>query len=192
MRAVLLLVAGVGLAACQTGNDSGYNDDPHEGYVDPGPNEIANALVRQASEAVDANGQPVALRIDGIWADDGLWYVLREGDAWTAVAEIEFAQLGYPMTLYQMPASAQSSDDAAFEDLSPDQLELAEGCTVRFERTGPGDYLGQTEGTDCASLRADTAYETLEIVIGDSLRWSRRGFDANGAPLWGPPSTPAR
>lgn len=194
-----LLGVAFGLAACQTGSGSGYNDDPHEGYVDPGPNEIANALVRLADEAVDAERQPVSLSVNGIWADDGLWYVLQDGDAWTTIAEITFGRPGYPMALYRMPARAQSFEAAAFEDLSPDQLELAEGCTVRFARTEPGDYLGQTEGTDCASLltppfgsRDDTAYETLEIIIGDSLVWSRRGFDADSTQLWGPPPTPSR
>ncbi|GAB5533761.1 MAG: hypothetical protein Rubg2KO_00100 [Rubricoccaceae bacterium] len=192
---VLPLWVGValGLAACQTGNGSGYNDDPHEGYVDPGPNEIANALVREADRATDAEGQPVALRVDGFWADDGLWYVLQDGDAWVSVAEIEFGRSGYPMTLYRMPDGVSLPfDAAAFDDLTPDDLELAEGCTVRFERTAPFEYAGQTEGTTCASSRDDTAYETLELVIGDSLVWSRRGFGADSTQLWGPPLMPAR
>ena len=186
----LLLSVALGLAACQPGNGSGYNDDPHEGYVDPGPNQIANALARGADTAVDAHGQPVALRVEGIWADDGLWYVLHDGDDWTAVAEIEFGRPTYPMTLYRMPSGLQPSDSDSFADLAPDQLELATGCTVQFERTGPGAYAGQTEGTACTSLRTDTAYETLEVITGDSLVWSRRGFGADGAQLWGTP--PAR
>ncbi|MEO0560379.1 MAG: CpcT/CpeT family chromophore lyase [Bacteroidota bacterium] len=185
---LLLLSGAIGLAACQPGN--GYNDGPREDHVDPGPNQIANALVRLADTAVDAAEQPIELRVNGIWADDGLWYILQDGGDWTAIAEIEFGRPAYPMTLYRMPSGVQPSDPDSFADLTPDQLELAEGCAILFERTGPGDYLGQTEGTDCTSSRVDTAYETLEVVIGDSLIWSRRGFDADGIQLWGP--QPAR
>lgn len=76
---------------------------------------------------------------------------------------------------------------AAFAGLSPRDLTLLEGCTVRL-RWDPQRrvFTGGTDGTGCASTRQGAAYTTSQIELGEGLLTSwDRGFDAAGRQVWG-------
>jgi hypothetical protein len=71
-------------------------------------------------------------------------------------------------------------------ELSPDDLELRQGCTVVLQFDGQGQFTGGTEGTGCASGLRGAAYATSEVTVGPGRieSWDR-GFDAEGVQVWG-------
>ena len=71
-------------------------------------------------------------------------------------------------------------------DLTPADLELREGCAVFLRRDVSGEFTGGTKGSGCASELRGATYATSEVVVGpDGLESWDRGFDADGAQVWG-------
>lgn len=72
-----------------------------------------------------------------------------------------------------------------FDALSPEQLNLRDGCAVILHKEGEG-FAGATEGNGCESnLRgAKYASSKVEISQGRIHSWDQ-GFDASGKQVWG-------
>ena len=70
--------------------------------------------------------------------------------------------------------------------LTPEDLELREGCTVFLKYDGNGRFVGGTEGNGCLSGLRGATYATSEVIVGPGRieSWDR-GFDAEGVQVWG-------
>jgi CpeT protein len=73
-----------------------------------------------------------------------------------------------------------------FDDLSPEDLELRDGCTVVLNQVGPWQWNGSTIGTDCSSDMAGASYAVSEVQISPVAfeTWDR-GYDEAGEQVWG-------
>jgi hypothetical protein len=91
------------------------------------------------------------------------------------------------------PAAAVGAwaDEEPLGELSPDDLELRRGCAVFLRRDGSEEFSGSTIGRGCGSDLRGAAYATSEVVVGPGRieSWDR-GFDENGAQVWGAESGP--
>jgi hypothetical protein len=75
---------------------------------------------------------------------------------------------------------------APLTGLTPDDLELRDGCSITLTRTGPDEFIGATVGRACASSLRGAAYATSEVNLrpGLLISWDR-GWDAQGNQAWG-------
>lgn len=141
----------------------------------------------------------IELEMVRIWAKrkDGAWFYVEQAAAESK--EKPYRQRVYRLT--EMNDSTYTSEIftirngeklfGAYKDhlmlaaLSPDSVELMEGCAITLHRKG-GIYMGSTNGRDCISTRKGAAYVTSEVTLRSDrvVSWDR-GFDANGKQVWG-------
>ncbi len=70
--------------------------------------------------------------------------------------------------------------------LTPDSLEVREGCSVYLTLMNNGSYEGSTNGKDCQSDLRGAKYATSEVVISDEgIKSWDRGYDENDKQVWG-------
>jgi hypothetical protein len=75
--------------------------------------------------------------------------------------------------------------DGPLSELTPDDLELREGCTVILRREKKL-FAGGTEGSGCSSTLRGASYATSEVVVGrDRIESWDRGFSAAKDQVWG-------
>ena len=101
---------------------------------------------------------------------------------------------GLVSEVYTLPgdplAFAGRFEDAAFAEVSPEDLSLREGCAIFLARVG-GAFAGTTNGADCGSTLRGASYATSEVTVEpDRLTSWDRGFDANGEQVWGAEAGP--
>jgi hypothetical protein len=74
----------------------------------------------------------------------------------------------------------------AFAAITPEQLDLREGCEVVLREKSPGVFEGGTNGAACTSTLRGAAYATSEVLMNaNGLTTWDRGFDATGKHVWG-------
>jgi glycosidase len=78
------------------------------------------------------------------------------------------------------------AEPARVDMITPDSLEIRDGCAVVLKRTGLGVFEGGTVGTGCASGLRGARYATSEVRITpqELVSWDR-GFDEEGNQVWG-------
>ena len=77
-------------------------------------------------------------------------------------------------------------DSLPLSTLSPDSLELREGCTIYLYPEGDSVFTGSTHGTDCVSTLRGASYAVSEVRLTSDMLYSwDRGFDSTGARVWG-------
>lgn len=76
-------------------------------------------------------------------------------------------------------------DHGMLAALSPDSVDLMEGCLITLHRKG-SVYMGGTAGRDCRNNRSGAAYATSEVTVRSDrmVSWDR-GYDAAGNQVWG-------
>jgi CpeT protein len=71
------------------------------------------------------------------------------------------------------------------ELLTPDMIELKQGCTVILKKTD-GIYIGGTDADKCPSDLRGASYATTKIIMsGNMLESWDQGFDKLGKQVWG-------
>lgn len=142
----------------------------------------------------------VRLRMVRIWPErsDGCWLYVEQA---LAVQEHRpYRQRVY--RLHRVSADTLASDVhtladesrfvgawkslVAFAGITPDSLDLREGCTIYLTREGAFAFYGGTRGSRCESTLQGASYATSEVEItSDAVVSWDRGFDASGAQVWG-------
>lgn len=76
-------------------------------------------------------------------------------------------------------------DHGMLAALSPDSVDLMDGCMITLHRKG-SVYMGGTSGRACPNSRSGAAYATSEVTVRSDrmVSWDR-GFDAEGKQVWG-------
>ena len=69
--------------------------------------------------------------------------------------------------------------------LTPDMIELKDGCTVTMNKS-IGIYIGGTDADKCPSDLRGASYATTKIILKENMleSWDQ-GFDKNGVQVWG-------
>lgn len=153
-----------------------------------------------AQAAEDPDYYHITLEMAPIWSE-------RAGEHWfyveQAVAEARdepYRQRVYRVrehpdgliesAVYLLPEPTQAVGawkvENALADLSPEDLELREGCSVFMRRMGDDRFEGETRDKACASSLRGAAYATSGVVVTSARieSWDR-GFDTNGQQVWG-------
>lgn len=77
-------------------------------------------------------------------------------------------------------------DKSLLDGLSPDGLEIREGCTVFLQRQEKDRFEGSTRVDECKSSLRGATYATSQVIVSAAgiESWDR-GFDADGEQVWG-------
>lgn len=183
--------------------------------VGPYPNDVAE-LARWMSGTFSSHAQSqeqpadfldIRLVMTPIWSErtDGAWLYVEQAAA--SSVERPYRQRVYHLTqrydgaivsdVFTLPGDALRFAGAwmradGFAGLSPSQLEPRTGCSITLRREG-GSWVGATDGTSCPSEREGASYATSEAVVRPhSIESWDRGYDAQGAQVWGSSAGPYR
>lgn len=161
---------------------------------------MAGAFSSERQAERDPSFYDVRLKMAPIWTDrgDGHWFY---------VEQVMYAHLGRPyrQRVYHLTEPSPGlfrSDVYTMENprrfvgawsrrnpmarLTPDSLELRDGCEIHLHRVGSSVYRGGTAGKSCRNSRRGASYATSELLVTKHLiaSWDR-GFDVNGRQVWG-------
>lgn len=174
--------------------------------ADNGVEVLASWLTGSFSSAAQAERDPdhyfdIRLHMVPIWSGraDGPWLYVEQAAATSP--ERPYRQRVYHLVarpggevaseIYTLPGNPLSyaggwTNPGRFDALSPDDLELREGCTMVLKRREDGAFAGGTTGTDCESRLHGATYATSEAVVTrDKLVSWDRGYDTDGQQVWG-------
>lgn len=143
----------------------------------------------------------ITLRMKRIWPTrtDGYWLYVEQAVSGSnpyrqrvyRVGMIDETRVGSDVceflntTDMQNAVGAWALDDP-LSDLTPDDFDLREGCTVFLTRTDADTFLGGTEGKECASDLNGATYATSEATLtADQMRSWDRGYNAADEQVWG-------
>lgn len=70
--------------------------------------------------------------------------------------------------------------------LTPDSLDMREGCIIYLHKQPDGTFAGSTDGVNCPSNLRGATYATSEVILHKKmlLSWDR-GFSAEDKQVWG-------
>jgi CpeT protein len=166
---------------------------------------LTGSFTSAAQAAADSNYFEIRLTIVPVWTGraDGHWLYVEQAAA--GQLERPYRQRVYHVTagdsgvvtseVFAIPAPLRFAgawrDDAPLVSLTPDSLDLREGCGVVLRRTGEGVFEGGTVGEGCESELRGAAYATSVVELTpDRLTSWDRGFGADGRQVWGAPGGP--
>jgi len=145
----------------------------------------------------------VSLHMTPIWpernnAAAGYWLYIEQ--AMTARLEKPYRQRIYRVaqidantfrgSVYLIPEESKYvgawQDIKRFDALTPEQLELKEGCSVFLTKNKAGSFSGSTQGKGCESNLRGASYATSEVYIDASgIKSWDRGYDNKDQQVWG-------
>jgi hypothetical protein len=210
---LLTLAAGLALTGCESSPDRTTD------RTIPEPGVGFGALVEALTGTFDSSGQAeqdpenfadIRLVMTPIWTmrSDAAWFYVEQAAA--AALERPYRQRVYRVSpvidpqedlfrseVYLLPNReryiAAWNDRSVFDAISPDDLELRDGCGVVLKQVGPWRWAGSTIDDDCPSDFGGADYATSEInltaVILES--WDR-GYTSDGEQVWGSTAGPYR
>jgi CpeT protein len=152
------------------------------------------------------NYRDIRLQMVRIWPKrtDGRWLYVEQA-AGTALAKpyrqrvYNLVSLAEPLAdgstirsdVYELPGDPLTYAGAwktpeTFDALTPDTLDLREGCSIFLRQDADGLFRGSTQGNGCSSSLAGASYATSEAIITPAgLQTWDRGFFADGTQAWG-------
>jgi hypothetical protein len=166
---------------------------------------LSGSFSSAAQAEVDTNYLDIRLEMTPVWAgrDDGHWLYVEQAVAThldRPYRQRVYHVLGRGDTLvvsevYELPAPARFAgawdEERPLEALSPDSLNLRQGCEVYLRMTEEGVFVGGTAGTGCSSGLRGASYATSMIVLTpDRLESWDRGFSDGGEHVWGAENGP--
>ncbi|MEM9557439.1 MAG: chromophore lyase CpcT/CpeT [Acidobacteriota bacterium] len=161
-----------------------------------------------AAQAESTEGYfDIRLEMRRIWPqrDDGVWLYVEQATA--SRLEAPYRQRVYRVAahpagdgrwiseVYSLPGDALRFAGAhdrpeLLDGLEPGQLAERTGCAVVLRRDGER-FVGSTVEAECESSLRGAAYATSEVdVAADGLTTWDRGYDADGAQVWGAEAGP--
>jgi hypothetical protein len=159
----------------------------------------------QASE--DKDFYNIELHIVPVWLSrkDGPWLYVEQADARTPekpyrqrLYRLEsigdhFYSYVYEFKTVPLKYAGQWREGLPLANISPDDLILKSGCTVKLAQDQDGHFAGGTEERSCPSILRGASYATSKIELNDHrlTTWDQ-GFDADGKQVWGATKGPYR
>lgn len=177
---------------------------PCVGAADPDLDRLAEWMTgsfsSEAQAAEDPDFRHIVLHMARIWKQrgDGIWLYVEQAAAESAgspyrqrvyhvrrVGEDLFASSVFT---FENPLSRAGAwrDESPLADLSPEDLEARQGCTIYLLERSDGAFEGSTLGRLCRSELRGATWASSEVVIDAEgmVSWDR-GFDDAGAQVWG-------
>ena len=140
----------------------------------------------------------ITLQMYPIWKNNGHWLYVEQ--AVTAMPHKPYRQRVYKLEkqkdgsihsiVYTLPDPdafiGAWENTQKFDQLSPDELSIREGCAVILEKQKDGSYAGSTDGQSCTSTLRGASYATSKVSIqpGVIISWDQ-GFNEAGEQVWG-------
>lgn len=175
--------------------------------------EVAGLLSGSFSSAIQAAKDEsyfdIRLRVVPIWLDreDGPWLYVEQAAA--SALDRPYRQRVYHITggtheplksvVLALPGDPLEHagawrDADPLGQFGPDDLLLREGCAMTLLPEGEdGHWFATTHEADCQSSLRGATYATSEVVLtADFMESWDRGFDAEGAQVWGAEKGPYR
>lgn len=154
----------------------------------------------QAQSATDETYFDIRLHMCRIWPqrEDGYWIYVEQAVASTPDApyrqriyHVYRGEDGDFLSVVLSPPDPAAcigawKQEHPLANLSPDDLEPLQGCTVILKATGPDRFEGSTRDKECLNQFRGAAYATSIITITQDrlISWDR-GFDADDQHIWG-------
>ena len=152
---------------------------------------------KQAAE--DSTYLRISLIMTPIWQDrtDGIWLYVEQAAASRLTKP--YRQRVYKLTrpganIFQsdiytiqnaLDFAGLQDDVAKMQKLTPDKIELKDGCAVIMSRKN-NLYEGGTQGESCPSDLRGASYATTKITLTDGQLYSwDQGFDSSDIQVWG-------
>lgn len=153
----------------------------------------------EAQSRRDTNYLNIILAIEPIWTErtDGAWMYVEQVASTTP--KIPYRQRIYHLeqvgdstftsTIYKLKNDSLyvggHRNTEVFNSLSPDNLELLDGCALTLHYAG-GVFSGSTDGLACTNTWGAAKYATSEATLyPDSLISWNRGYNNAGEQVWG-------
>lgn len=192
MKRYLLVMAMFTLAAFPAGGEEAEIDDLAAW--------MTGSFSSAAQAEADSTYYDIRLEMAPIWTtrQDARWLYVEQAVA--SMTDRPYRQRVYRVTVgedgffesavFTLPEPEKyvgaSHVEAPLADLSPEDLEIREGCTVYLKFEESGQYVGGTRDQDCLSGLRGATYATSEVVVspGRIESWDR-GFDDKGEQVWG-------
>ena len=160
---------------------------------------MTGSFSSQAQSLADSSYFDIRLQMVPIWTqrDDGAWLYVEQAAA--AALDRPYRQRVYRVTaeedgsfrseVFSIPEPLRFAgawrEEAPLADITPDSLEVREGCAVILHPTETG-FRGSTVDAECQSSLRGASYATSEVVVRpDRIESWDRGFDAEGEQVWG-------
>lgn len=151
--------------------------------------------------AADSDYFDIRLRMVPIWeANENMFYLYVEQAVATSqdkpyrqriykvVKEGDNAFTSYIYTVAQpLRLTGKMGDDPLFKQLTPDSLQLKDGCEVRLQfDTNTLSFVGSTGEKTCPSDRSGAAWATSKVSIDENkmVSWDQ-GWNNEGKQVWG-------
>jgi len=199
----LVLTACAALVGCATSSDRATSVS-RTPAVAPAVLEAGELMVGRYDSSRQAIADPdfrdVRLAMIRIWPErtDAFWIYVEQAMASSPARP--YRQRIYAVRteaddrvtshVYELPgdpllyAGAQD-DPSRLAPLTPESLELREGCAVHLTRAD-GGWTGATLPNACLSSHMGAAYATSEVTVTrEALTSWDRGYDAGGRQVWG-------
>ena len=191
---VLLSIFFIGCASTNTQTNSSK---------DPALQEFARLLIGEFSSKEqslqDTTYLNIHLSMSRIWDEDksAIWLYVEQ--AMDAKREKPYRQRVYKLNhprkdiftseIYTLKNQERfiglQNDPTKRTMITPDMIELKDGCTVTMNKS-IGIYIGGTDADKCPSDLRGASYATTKISLKENVleSWDQ-GFDKNGVQVWG-------
>jgi CpeT protein len=201
LAAPLLIFIALFLAACAMAEPRAELREP-----DAELETLARWMTGKFSSADQAqsdgkNFLAIHLAVTPIWPDraDGIWLYVEQ-------AAMEKLDRPYRQRCYRLYRDGDGhlvseihtikgealrfaggvDDPDKLASLTPEDIALREGCSIRLERLGPDTFHGETAGKGCSSSLGGAQYATSTATITPiELRSWDRGWNASDQQVWG-------
>lgn len=139
----------------------------------------------------------IRLKIVPIWKDrtDAIWLYVEQAVA--GKEDRPYRQRVYRLTepqtgsfesaVYTLNGPSRFVGNVALVNkITPDSLQLRDGCAVLLQKVGKKKFEGKTGDTSCPSDMRNAAFATSIVTLTPSLlaSWDR-GFNREGQQVWG-------
>lgn len=170
---------------------------------DPALQEFARLLIGEFSSKEqslqDTTYLNIHLSMSRIWDEDksAIWLYVEQ--AMDAKREKPYRQRVYKLNhprkdiftseIYTLKNQERfiglQNDPTKRTMITPDMIELKDGCTVTMNKS-IGIYIGGTDADKCPSDLRGASYATTKIILKENMleSWDQ-GFDKNGVQVWG-------
>jgi hypothetical protein len=161
---------------------------------------MTGSFTSEAQAAADSNYYDIRLEMARVWPerDDGYWLYVEQATA--ARLDRPYRQRVYHVTqaedgsfrseVFSIPDALRFAggwkNAEPLPGLTPDSLEVREGCAVILVWREDEGFVGGTVGKGCQSDLRGAAYAASEVVVkSDRLVSWDRGLDESGRQVWG-------
>lgn len=199
MRFLFILVTSFLLIACGQEKANEKVQDPTAERLATLHSWMTGNFSSAEQAAQDTNYFDITLRMVPVWEGQPDAYWLYVEQAVTTMLDRPYRQRLYQLkaqdsthftsAVYSLPNPkdfiGSVATDSLWKSITPDSLELLQGCAIHLEYKD-SVFVGGTHEKDCLNSWGEAAYATSEVGINPHVlkSWDR-GWDSTGVQVWG-------